>query len=71
MRFFMVCDVVCIVVRIPYTDCDKHYIGKIQRSLENRIYEHKRSIKSNDDRTPLFFYHRFKCKNSPISNNSI
>ena len=33
------------IYSIPCKDCDKYYIGEIQRNLEKRIYEHKLSIK--------------------------
>ena len=36
-------------------DYNKHYICETQRDLEKRIYEHKRYIKTNDDRNNLFF----------------
>ena len=42
------------IYSIPCKDCDKHYIDETQRNLEKKIYEHKRSIKLNDDRNALF-----------------
>ena len=42
------------IYSIPWKDCDKHHIGETQRNQEKRIYEHKRSIKLNDDRNTLF-----------------
>ena len=41
---------------IPCKDCNKHYIGESQHNLEKRIYEHKRSIKTNGDRNAPFFH---------------
>ena len=35
-------------------DCNKHYIGEIQSNLEKCIYEHKRSINTNNDRNAVF-----------------
>ena len=46
---------------IPCKDCYKHYIGENQRSLEKRIYKHKRLIKTNDDRND-FFSHMLELK---------
>ena len=42
---------------------NKHYIDITQRSLEKRIYEHKRSIKINDDWNVLFS-HMFELKHA-------
>ena len=44
------------IYSIPYKDSDKHYIGETQRNLEKRIYEHKRSIKLNDNQNALLPY---------------
>ena len=68
------------IYSIPCKDCNKHYIYKTQYNLEKRIYEHKRSIKTNDHQNALFshmleFQHTFNfsqatlikpihCKNS-------
>ena len=44
-------------------DCNKHYIGETQRNFKKRIYEHKRSIKINDDRN-AFFSHTLELKHT-------
>ena len=51
------------IYSIACKDCNKHYISENQRNLETRIYEHKRSIKTNDDRNALFS-HMLELKNS-------
>ena len=35
-------------------DWGKHYIGETQHNLHKMIYEHRRSIKSNDDQNAFF-----------------
>ena len=42
------------IYTITCKDCNKLYISETQRNLEKRIYEHKRSIKTNDDRNALY-----------------
>ena len=42
------------IYSIPCKDSNKHYIGKTQRNQEKIIYEHKWSIKTNDDWNTLF-----------------
>ena len=42
------------IYSIPSKDCNRYYIGKTQCNLEKRIYEHKWSIKTNDNRNALF-----------------
>ena len=51
------------IYSIPCKDCNKHYIGETQRNLEKIIYEHKRSIKTNDDRN-AFFPHMLELKHN-------
>ena len=46
---------------IPCKDCNKLYIGETQRHIAKRIYEYKRSIKTNDDRNDVLeLKHTFK-----------
>ena len=42
------------IYSIPCKDCNKHYICETQRNLEKSIYEHKRSIKQNNDRNAFY-----------------
>ena len=42
------------IYSIPCKGCNKHYISETQRNLEKRIYEHKWSIKTNDNWNGLF-----------------
>ena len=42
------------IYSISRKDCNKHYISKTQCNLEKKIYEHKQSIKTNDDQNTLF-----------------
>ena len=53
------------IYSIPCKDCNKHYIGETERNLEKRIYERKRSIKTNDDQNALF-YHVLELKHNQI-----
>ena len=45
------------IYSIPGKDCNKHYIGETQCNLQKRIYKHKRSIKTNNERNALFLPH--------------
>ena len=44
------------IYSIPCKDSNKHYISETQCNLEKRIYEHKWSIKANDNQNALFFH---------------
>ena len=49
------------IYSIPCKDCSKYHIGETQRNLEKRIYEHKQSIKTNDD-SNTFVSHMLELK---------
>ena len=42
------------VYKIPCKDCDKAYYGQTGRSLQNRITEHKRSVRYGQNNSAIF-----------------
>ena len=57
------------IYRIPCSDCEKAYFGETSRSLDKRVYEHKRAIKTGDSKNAIFT-HMHKYQHRPNFSNS-